>query len=156
MGATDSAAPCAILLDVAEALNPLLDNHKALLEDEHEDNPAAYTTLQLIFFDGEEAFKDWTNTDSIYGARCVHKSSRRDSVRTFPFTSLCTDILRNAGRMNMQRRTGKSQTIALLLCCQRLSILCCSTFWVPRILRLFRITRLLDGYLMRWSLLNYD
>lgn len=74
VGATDSAAPCAILLDVAEALNPLLNNHKALLreeEDEHEDNPAAYTTLQLIFFDGEEAFKDWTHSDSIYGARCV-------------------------------------------------------------------------------------
>ena len=26
-------------------------------------------TLQLIFFDGEEAFKTWTATDSIYGAR---------------------------------------------------------------------------------------
>jgi glutaminyl-peptide cyclotransferase len=75
VGATDSAAPCAILLDVAEALNPLLDKRKAALlregDDEHGDNPAAHTTLQLIFFDGEEAFKDWTHTDSIYGARCV-------------------------------------------------------------------------------------
>lgn len=26
-------------------------------------------TLQLIFFDGEEAFGTWTRTDSIYGAR---------------------------------------------------------------------------------------
>jgi hypothetical protein len=26
-------------------------------------------TLQLIFFDGEEAFKEWTSTDSIYGSR---------------------------------------------------------------------------------------
>lgn len=26
-------------------------------------------TLQLIFFDGEEAFQKWTDTDSIYGAR---------------------------------------------------------------------------------------
>ena len=26
-------------------------------------------TLQFIFFDGEEAFKTWTATDSIYGAR---------------------------------------------------------------------------------------
>ena len=24
-------------------------------------------TLQLIFFDGEEAFKSWTSTDSLYG-----------------------------------------------------------------------------------------
>jgi glutaminyl-peptide cyclotransferase len=25
--------------------------------------------LQLVFFDGEEAFRHWTPTDSIYGAR---------------------------------------------------------------------------------------
>ena len=26
-------------------------------------------TLQFVFFDGEEAFKRWTSTDSIYGSR---------------------------------------------------------------------------------------
>ena len=26
-------------------------------------------TLQFIFFDGEEAFKTWTSTDSLYGSR---------------------------------------------------------------------------------------
>jgi len=26
-------------------------------------------SLQLVFFDGEEAFVEWTATDSIYGAR---------------------------------------------------------------------------------------
>ena len=26
-------------------------------------------TIQMIFFDGEEAFKEWSATDSIYGAR---------------------------------------------------------------------------------------
>lgn len=26
-------------------------------------------SLQLIFFDGEEAFKQWTDTDSLYGSR---------------------------------------------------------------------------------------
>ena len=26
-------------------------------------------SLQLIFMDGEEAFRDWTATDSLYGAR---------------------------------------------------------------------------------------
>lgn len=72
MGATDSAVPCSIMLDVAEALNPLLDKRAAALEagsQKEDENPAAHTTLQLIFFDGEEAFKDWTHTDSIYGAR---------------------------------------------------------------------------------------
>ena len=26
-------------------------------------------TLQFLFFDGEEAFKRWTSTDSLYGSR---------------------------------------------------------------------------------------
>ena len=26
-------------------------------------------TLQFVFFDGEEAFKRWTDTDSLYGSR---------------------------------------------------------------------------------------
>lgn len=26
-------------------------------------------TLQMVFFDGEEAFKEWTKNDSLYGSR---------------------------------------------------------------------------------------
>lgn len=60
------------MLDLAETLNPLLDQRARRLEDGEEvDEDVAETTLQLVFFDGEEAFKDWTVTDSVYGARCV-------------------------------------------------------------------------------------
>ncbi|KAF9469303.1 hypothetical protein BDZ94DRAFT_1152081 [Collybia nuda] len=70
VGATDSAAPCAMMLDLAEALNPLLEEREVRLEaGEEEDEDVADTTLQLVFFDGEEAFVEWTDTDSIYGAR---------------------------------------------------------------------------------------
>ena len=72
MGATDSAAPCAMLLDLAEALNPMLDARMRRMEHgeaDDEEEEAAESTLQLVFFDGEEAFKDWTDTDSVYGAR---------------------------------------------------------------------------------------
>lgn len=73
VGATDSAVPCAFMLDLAEALDPLLNLRQQRLEDGLEDDEdVAETTLQLVFFDGEEAFKDWTDTDSIYGARYVH------------------------------------------------------------------------------------
>lgn len=58
LGATDSAAPCAMLVDVAVALDGLMEAKK----DED-------LTLQLIFFDGEEAFKVWTHKDSTYGSR---------------------------------------------------------------------------------------
>lgn len=58
------------MLDLAETLDPLLNKRQQRLEDgEEDDEDLAETTLQLVFFDGEEAFKDWTDTDSIYGAR---------------------------------------------------------------------------------------
>jgi len=49
----------------------LLDDRKKRYEDGllDEDDDIADMTLQLVFFDGEEAFHDWTDTDSIYGAR---------------------------------------------------------------------------------------
>ncbi len=72
------------MLDLAEALNPMLDKRLRRISrrdddeddddddddgDEDEDDDLLDTTLQFVFFDGEEAFKDWTATDSIYGAR---------------------------------------------------------------------------------------
>ena len=60
------------MLDLAEALNPLLNQRKARLEaGVEEDEGVSDMTLQLVFFDGEEAFRDWTATDSLYGSRCV-------------------------------------------------------------------------------------
>jgi glutaminyl-peptide cyclotransferase len=59
-----------MMLDLAEALNPLLDKRKQRLEAGIEDDEdVADMTLQLVFFDGEEAFVSWTATDSVYGAR---------------------------------------------------------------------------------------
>ncbi|KAF9923700.1 hypothetical protein FBU30_006231 [Linnemannia zychae] len=60
IAATDSAAPCAILLDLAASLD------KALDQPGRDDSD---TTLQLVFFDGEEAFEDWRADDSLYGSR---------------------------------------------------------------------------------------
>jgi len=66
--------PCALMLDLAEALDPLLNRRKELHEqDKFDDDDLAETTLQLVFFDGEEAFVDWTATDSVYGARHLAK-----------------------------------------------------------------------------------
>jgi len=68
---TDSAVPCAILLDLAATLDEALEdqiwansNRAAAGWEEDEE-----TTLQFVFFDGEEAFVDWTATDSLYGSR---------------------------------------------------------------------------------------
>lgn len=71
VGATDSAAPCAILLDVAASLTAWLDGRRERVEREGGEQGQAgqAETLQVVFFDGEEAFNEWTAEDSIYGAR---------------------------------------------------------------------------------------
>ncbi|KAM0753723.1 hypothetical protein T439DRAFT_310525 [Meredithblackwellia eburnea MCA 4105] len=75
VGATDSAAPCAILMDLAEALTPWLDERRTRVEAAggEQGAPGQGESLQIIFFDGEEAFQEWTHTDSIYGARHLVK-----------------------------------------------------------------------------------
>ncbi|XP_043072445.1 glutaminyl-peptide cyclotransferase-like a [Puntigrus tetrazona] len=60
VGASDSAIPCAMILELATALDTQL---KALKLQR------SAVTLQLVFFDGEEAFEEWTETDSLYGSR---------------------------------------------------------------------------------------
>ncbi|XP_052860135.1 glutaminyl-peptide cyclotransferase-like [Anopheles cruzii] len=59
VGAVDSAVPCALMLNLAkttEAALQLLRNNTDL-------------SLMLLFFDGEEAFRKWSATDSLYGSR---------------------------------------------------------------------------------------
>jgi glutaminyl-peptide cyclotransferase len=59
-----------MMLDLAEALNPLLDKRKERLEaGVEDDDDIADITLQLVFFDGEEAYISWTDKDSTYGSR---------------------------------------------------------------------------------------
>ena len=55
--ATDSAVPCAMMLNLATTMRNLLSKRRSDL------------TLQFIFFDGEEAFDEWSDTDSLYGSR---------------------------------------------------------------------------------------
>ena len=62
VAATDSAVPCAMLLDLAKYLKDfILPNEPSI------SNLNRY--IQFMFFDGEEAFVDWTTTDSLYGSR---------------------------------------------------------------------------------------
>lgn len=121
------------MLDLAETLNPLLDRRKERLDaGEEDDEDTADTTLQLVFFDGEEAFKDWTATDSIYGARCV--------LCDLPFraSSDCepVDILRRSGQQPISSRmpNGDYSLILLQLNSPPSSTSSCLTCWVPLVL----------------------
>ncbi|XP_068151107.1 glutaminyl-peptide cyclotransferase isoform X1 [Drosophila tropicalis] len=73
LGATDSAVPCAMLLNLAHVLQKHLGSLKT-----------AKRSLMLLFFDGEEAFDEWGPKDSIYGARHLaqrwEKEGKLDSI----------------------------------------------------------------------------
>ncbi|CAO3592029.1 unnamed protein product [Absidia cylindrospora] len=84
IGATDSAVPCAMLLSLAETLNDQLSSQSEWSGGRRQtNNPAAdLTTLELIFFDGEEAFVHWSANDSIYGARHLAEKWEKTPLAT--------------------------------------------------------------------------
>ena len=53
--ATDSAVPIGLIIDSIQSVESLLSDSEI--------------QLQMIFFDGEEAFVRWSNSDSLYGSR---------------------------------------------------------------------------------------
>ncbi|SPP77504.1 glutaminyl-peptide cyclotransferase [Drosophila guanche] len=73
VGATDSAVPCAILLNTAKTLSSYLTKEFRNRND---------VGLMLIFFDGEEAFKEWTNADSLYGSKHLASKLARKPTRS--------------------------------------------------------------------------
>lgn len=72
IGATDSAAPCAMLLHAARGIDAALTAKWAAMEAEGErDEFEEHKGVQILLLDGEEAFATWTHTDSVYGARAL-------------------------------------------------------------------------------------
>jgi glutaminyl-peptide cyclotransferase len=69
IGAIDSAAPCAMIMHAARSLDAALTNKWSAMEAEGESELEEASGIQVILLDGEEAFKVWTDSDSIYGAR---------------------------------------------------------------------------------------
>lgn len=80
IGALDSAVSCAILLDLARTVGPLWENGTKAID------------LDLVFFDGEEAFEDWSRADSLYGSRHLaeewEKAGKLKNIRTFVLLDL--------------------------------------------------------------------
>ncbi|XP_015280503.1 PREDICTED: glutaminyl-peptide cyclotransferase-like protein [Gekko japonicus] len=72
LGATDSAVPCAILLELVTALDQELLRSK---------EQGSEVSLQLLFLDGEEAFEEWSDTDSLYGARHLAERMAKTALR---------------------------------------------------------------------------
>lgn len=75
IGAIDSAAPCAMIMHAVRSIDAALTRKWAAMEAEGLLADGAWLDehrgIQVIFLDGEEAFKDWSATDSLYGSRAL-------------------------------------------------------------------------------------
>ncbi|KAI1104925.1 peptidase family M28-domain-containing protein [Jackrogersella minutella] len=72
IGATDSAVPCAILMHVARTLDKFVTQMHGEMSALGEGGTVPMDMgVQILLLDGEEAFKQWTETDSLYGARAL-------------------------------------------------------------------------------------
>ena len=67
LGATDAVVPVALLLKIGETLGAARP-------------PGYQRDLKLVFFDGEEALRSWSRTDSLYGSRRLAQDWDREGV----------------------------------------------------------------------------
>ncbi|KIX00442.1 uncharacterized protein Z518_10581 [Rhinocladiella mackenziei CBS 650.93] len=73
IGATDSAAPCAMIMHAIRSIDAALTRKWESVQSEGDIDLdfEEQKGIQVLFLDGEEAFRSWTATDSIYGARSL-------------------------------------------------------------------------------------
>ncbi|KOS21649.1 Glutaminyl-peptide cyclotransferase [Escovopsis weberi] len=102
VGATDSAAPCAMLMHVARSLEEALRAKWAAAGEGgggHDDDlEEGAVGVQILLLDGEEAFVRWTDEDSLYGARSLAEhweSEFHESMSAFrtPLDSISLFVL---------------------------------------------------------------
>lgn len=100
IGATDSAAPCAMLMHAARSIDGALTRRWAAMKADGDtgDGIEAQKGVQIILLDGEEAFINWSDTDSLYGARALAETwetTRHPAMSTFhsPLASISLFLL---------------------------------------------------------------
>lgn len=109
LGASDSAVPCAMILELVTSLDAQLLSYK---------QQKVPVSLQLVFFDGEESFEQWTDADSLYGSR--HLAERMTNT-PHPAGATHTTMLQAVVRRQMRVVHGHPHILI-----QRHSKLCMS------------------------------
>ncbi|KAF7715751.1 Peptide hydrolase [Penicillium ucsense] len=71
IGAIDSAAPCAMIMHAVRSIDSALERKWAAMQEQGMDLSDEHQGVQVLFLDGEEAFLEWSATDSLYGARSL-------------------------------------------------------------------------------------
>jgi len=71
------------------------------------------TSLQLIFFDGEEAFVNWSSTDSLYGSRHLAAKWEKEMVSNQRRSGSAPNNSNNNGTSNITSNTSVSKLAAI-------------------------------------------
>ncbi|KAH8682448.1 glutaminyl-peptide cyclotransferase [Xylariales sp. PMI_506] len=73
IGAVDSAAPCAVLMHIARSIDAALTKKwdNMVQTGEAGEGLEEEKGVQIVLFDGEEAWVTWSAVDSLYGARAL-------------------------------------------------------------------------------------
>ncbi|KAF2733097.1 hypothetical protein EJ04DRAFT_295287 [Polyplosphaeria fusca] len=77
IGATDSAAPVAMLMHAARSIDKYITQmHDEMAELGEGGTVEMDMGVQILLLDGEEAFLSWSDTDSLYGSRALAENWR--------------------------------------------------------------------------------
>lgn len=80
IGATDSAASCAMLMHIARTVDAALTARWAAMEAAGEtDGLDEEKGVQILLLDGEEAWVSWTDEDSTYGSRALAEAWEKEA-----------------------------------------------------------------------------
>lgn len=98
IGAIDSAAPCAMIMHAMRSIDSALDKKWAAMKEQGMDLLEEHHGIQVLFLDGEEAFKEWSTADSLYGARSLAEhweTQMNPAMSTFktPLSSISLFVL---------------------------------------------------------------
>jgi Zn-dependent M28 family amino/carboxypeptidase len=98
VGANDGGSTTAWMIELARAIGPRREGH----------------TLLLCWFDGEEAFGEWSDTDGLYGSRefvaNLHAEGRLGDIRTMINVDMIGDCM-----LNVHKDSGAPTWLARLI-----------------------------------------
>lgn len=97
VGANDGASSSGLLLELANQLK-----RKGGKRPGH--------SVWLVWFDGEEAFETWTDTDGLYGSRHLAEKWRKDGTLKQIRAFILTDMIGDAD-LNIERDTNSSREL---------------------------------------------
>jgi Zn-dependent M28 family amino/carboxypeptidase len=103
VGANDGGSSTAILLELANQFRS--EEKKGKLDG---------YSVWLVWFDGEEAFRNWTDTDSVYGSRQLADQWKQDGTAAKIKALILTDMIGDSD-LNLEQDVNSSPELLKLV-----------------------------------------